>query len=75
MLNVLDFKTVEGQTVSDTKALQDAIDAAEATGGGTVLVPSPHTFDVDAGVSIRLKSNVHLVIEGGARIRAEANNL
>jgi polygalacturonase len=48
----------------DSPAIDKAIDAAAAAGGGTVVVP--------AGVylcgSIHLKSNIHLVIDAGATI-------
>jgi polygalacturonase len=55
----------DGRTV-DTDAINRAILAAAAAGGGTVLFP-PGTY---LSASIRLKSNITLWIEAGATIEA-----
>jgi len=55
----------DGQTI-DTAAINRAIDAAEAAGGGTVVFPAG-TY---ASYSIHLKSNVELRLERGATILA-----
>ena len=47
----------------DTKAVQDAVDAAHAAGGGTVVIPAGHT--VLTG-SVELRSAVELHVERGA---------
>jgi polygalacturonase len=57
--------TGDGKTV-DTPAINRAIEAAAAAGGGLVLFP-PGTY---LCFSIHLKSNVHLHIEQGATILA-----
>ena len=60
--NILDFDAIaDGQTVN-TGSIQKAIDAASATGGGTVVVPQG-TFVTG---TIYLKDNVTLHLEEGA---------
>lgn len=54
--------TGDGHTL-DTRAVQAAIDAAHAAGGGTVVVPAGATYLVG---SIELRSHVELHIESGA---------
>lgn len=50
----------DGKTV-DTKAINDAIDAAAKSGGGTVYFPAGHFLSY----SIRLKNNIHLFLDQG----------
>ncbi len=57
--------TGDGKTL-DTSAVNAAIDAAAAAGGGLVLFP-PGTY---LCFSIRLKSQIHLHLEQGATIQA-----
>ena len=57
--------TGDGKTV-DSPAINRAIDAAAAVGGGMVLFPA----GIYLCFSIRLKSNVHLHLEQGATILA-----
>ena len=57
--------TGDGKTV-DSPAVNRAIDAAAAAGGGMVLFPA----GIYLCFSIRLKSNVHLHLEQGATILA-----
>jgi len=57
--------TGDGKTL-DTDAINKAIEAAAAAGGGLVLFP-PGTY---LCFSIRLKSNIHLHLEQGATILA-----
>lgn len=52
-----------------TKALQAAIDAAHAAGGGTVRV-GPGVYRIG---TVELKSRVHLYLEPGATIQASDN--
>ncbi|MBF7142928.1 MULTISPECIES: putative Ig domain-containing protein [Pseudomonas] len=68
IFNVKDFGAVGDGVTDDTAAMQAAIDAASAAGGGTVFVPSG-TFIVSAGEEpsdgcLMLKSNVHMEGEG-----------
>jgi len=71
ILNVKAFGAVgDGQTV-DSPAINRAIDAAAATGGGTVYIPP----GVYASYSIRLKSRVSLYLDQGAAILAAATPL
>jgi len=66
VFSVMDFgATGDGHTI-DTPAIDKAIDAAAASGGGTVLFPAG-TF---AAFSIHLRSNVELRLERGATILA-----
>jgi Glycosyl hydrolases family 28 len=53
--------------INDRAALQQAIDAASAAGGGTVVVPASRTLLTG---SIELRSHVTLLLEPGARIVA-----
>ena len=55
----------------DTSAVNAAIDAAAAAGGGTVIFPAGTYLCF----SIRLKSNVHLFLSSGAMIQAAASPL
>lgn len=64
--NILDFGAVgDGQT-NDARAIQGAIDACNAGGGGMVLAPAGKTYFTGA---FALKSNVELHIERGAVIQ------
>ncbi|MEP6924067.1 MAG: glycosyl hydrolase family 28 protein [Pyrinomonadaceae bacterium] len=58
----------DGKTVN-TKALQSAIDACHANGGGDVIVPTG-VFIIG---TVYLKSNVHLYLQSGAIIRGSGN--
>ncbi len=64
--NVLDYGAAGDGTTKDTLAVQKAIDACHAAGGGTVDFPK----GIFLCGSIHLKSNVTLHINTGAVIRA-----
>ena len=64
--NVRDFGAVGDGRTSDSPAIDKAIAAATAAGGGTVLVPAG-TF---LSSSIHLQSNIHLA-EGEAPSKFE----
>jgi hypothetical protein len=68
--NVLDFgAAADGKTLS-TKALQAAIDACHAAGGGRVVVPA----GVFVTGTIRLKSHVTLYLNPGARLQGSKDS-
>jgi hypothetical protein len=51
VFNVLDYGATGDGTTDDTIAIQAAIDACEAAGGGTVLFPAL-TYNIDTGLTI-----------------------
>jgi polygalacturonase len=61
------YGAIADPEVNSASAIQHAIDAAHAAGGGTVLVPAGQTFMCG---SIVLKSRVRLHLEPGAVLRA-----
>lgn len=64
--SILDYGALPGKDNLNTKAIQNAIDACAAAGGGTVLVPS----GLFISGTLYLKSNVELHLEMGAELRA-----
>ena len=64
--NVCDYGAKGDGIAKDTAAIQSAIDAASAAGGGIVTVP-PGLY---ISGSIFLKSNIELYIQSGAVIKA-----
>ena len=60
--NVKDFGAKGDSVTIDNDAINKAIDAAAANGGGTVYFPP----GIYASYSIRLKSNISLFIDQGA---------
>lgn len=68
--NVRDFGAVGDGRAKDTAAIQKAIDAADRSGGGTVVVPPGRYLSG----TIHLKSNITLHLEGGAAILASGDN-
>ena len=64
--NVKQFGAVGDGTTVDTPAINKAIDAAAAAGGGTVIFPAGNYLSF----SIRLKSHVHLYLSQGCTIVA-----
>lgn len=66
--NILDYGAVPGYAVNSAQAIQQAIDAASAAGGGTVWIPAePKGF---MSGSLVLKSYVRLYLESGAVLKA-----
>lgn len=64
--NVRDYRAVGNGKVLDTAAINKAIEAASAAGGGTVYFPAGTYLSF----SIRLKSNITLFLDNGATILA-----
>jgi len=64
LLNTKDFGTVGNGLTIDSPAIQKAIDACAATGGGTVVCPAGEYL---VG-TIELKSHVELHLEPGCRL-------
>ena len=71
VFNVRDFGAVGDGTNLDSPAIDKAITAAAAAGGGTVLVPAGTYLSG----SIHLQSNIHLLIDAGATILGAPQNL
>jgi hypothetical protein len=67
MFNILDFGARGDADTHDTQAIQAAIDACSAAGGGSVLIPGGRTY---LSGQIDLKSHTHVHLEGGARLMA-----
>jgi polygalacturonase len=69
--NVHNFGAAGDGTNLDSPAINQAINAAAAAGGGTVYFPAGTYLSG----SIHLKSNVHLLIDAGATILGAPQNL
>jgi len=69
VINGIAFGAVPDDDALDTAALQAALDAAHAQGGGTVVLPAG-TFDSG---TLRLRSNVTLHLGPGATLRGSAD--
>ncbi len=65
--NIRDYGAVGDGVTDDAVAIQQAIDRCTGDGGGTVLIPRGHTF---VSGPIQLKSNVNLLIEATATLKA-----
>ncbi len=64
VFNIRSFGATGDGVAKDTTAIQEAIDACHASGGGIVRVP---TGDFQIG-TIRLKSNITLSLDYGASL-------
>ena len=71
IFNVKDFGAAGDGKTLDTDSINKAIEAANATGGGTVRFPAGTYLSA----SIRLKSNVTLYLEAGSTIEAVSEKL
>ncbi|MEO7765779.1 MAG: glycosyl hydrolase family 28 protein, partial [Ferruginibacter sp.] len=67
---VTEFGAVGDGKTDDAIAIQKAIDACEASGGGRVMIPAPLTFMAGPFV---LKSNIEFHVQAGARVLANPN--
>lgn len=71
VFDVRDFGAVGSGEVNDTPAINRAITAANADGGGTVLFP-PGTYQ--SRNTIRLKSNITMQLDAGATIKGSSHD-
>lgn len=69
-VNVMEFGAVGDGVKTDTQAIQRAVDACFADGGGRVILEAGRTFLCG---SLELKSNVELHIESGAVLKASSS--
>ena len=69
VFNVRSYSAIGGGKTNDAPAINRAIDAANAAGGGTVYFPAGKYLSG----SIHLKSNVGLYLDHGAVIQASAD--
>ena len=69
MFNVKDFGALGDGIVLDSPAIQKAIDACEAIGGGTVYIPEGRYLSG----TIHIKTNVHVWLDKGAVILGSKN--
>ena len=69
--NVRDYGATGNGSSNDTPAIQRAIDAASAAGGGTVLFPSG-TYQ--SRNTIHLRSDITMQLNSGATIRGASND-
>lgn len=67
--NICDFGAVSGGTVLCTKAIQAAVDACAASGGGRVIVP-PGLYLTG---TVWLRDNVELHLQHGSTLKASTN--
>lgn len=70
--DITDFGAVGDSLTDNAKAIQKAIDTCSEKGGGTVLVPSGKVFMAGP---FEFKSNVHLYLEGNAKILANPDEM
>gem|GEM_PF-1339673 len=73
VFNVTNYGAVGDGTTTDTAAIQNAINAASAAGGGTVLVPDSGLGVYMAG-ALKLSSNINLDVAGGATLEMLAKS-
>ena len=71
-LNVRNWGARGDGATDDTTAFQYAIDALPSS-GGTVVVPAGD-YVIDPTRNVRLRSNMHLLLQDGARLRAKRND-
>jgi len=71
-VNVTHYGAKGDGITDDTNAIQKAIDAVFARGGGIVYIPDG-TYIIDPDVSVRLKSNVSMILAQNAILKASSS--
>ena len=70
VFDVRDYGAKGDGSTNDTPAVQKAVDAANAAGGGTVQLPSPGTYK--SKNTLHMKSNVTLQVDTGATLQGSS---
>ena len=70
MFNIVDFGALGDGKTNNAEAIQAAIDACNAAGGGNVVVPGGSVFVTGP---FHFKSNVNLVVEANAILKASTD--
>ena len=73
VFNVTNYGAVGNGTTTNTAAIQNAINAASAAGGGTVLIPDAGTGVYMSG-ALQLASDINLDVAGGATLEMLAKS-
>jgi hypothetical protein len=77
IISVSDFGARSDSGQDDTRAIQQAISAAESSGGGTVLIPGRYRCGniIVSGRNVRLQGRGGWLVNGRLTIRPEAVNI
>jgi len=71
--NVTSYGATGNGSTDDTSAIQKAVNAAAAAGGGTVYVPAG-TYIISPSTQVVMKSNTKLNLASGATLKAKSSS-